>query len=138
MSENKTKPTAESVERHLAAITDEPRRKDCQELVKLMTQASKEKPQMWGSSIVGFGSYHYKYDSGREGDWCLVGFASRKNDITLYLGASSKAYSQLLARLGKHKMGKGCLYIRKLSNVDTSVLEQLVALSVTESKQRHT
>jgi hypothetical protein len=135
MAENKTKPTTASVEEYLAAIVDESRRKDCQDLAKLMTKISKQKPKMWGTSIVGFGSYHYKYESGREGDSCLVGFSSRKGDISLYLRASSAAQAKLLAKLGRHKKGGGCLYIRKLADVDSKVLEQMVAQSIIEVKQ---
>ncbi len=137
MAENKTKATGASVENYLAAIADEARRKDCQVLVKLMTKATKEQPKMWGTSIVGFGSYHYKYESGREGDSCLTGFASRKGDISVYIVASSAGQEKLLAKLGKHKMGKGCLYVRRLSDVDLEVLEQLVAGAVAERKRRH-
>jgi hypothetical protein len=136
-TENKTKPTAMSVARYLAAISDEARRKDCQALAKLMTRATKEEPTMWGTSIVGFGSYHYKYASGREGDSCLTGFASRKGDISIYLMADFPGQKQLLARLGRHKMGKGCLYIRTLGDVDLKVLEQLLAGTVAERKRRH-
>jgi hypothetical protein len=137
MAENKTKPTQASVDGYIAAIDDESRRKDCTALTKLMTKATKQKPKMWGTSIVGFGSYHYKYESGREGDSCLTGFSSRKGDISIYLTASFPGHDELLARLGKHKMAKACLYIRKLSDVDSKVLEQLVAGSVAEVKRRY-
>ncbi len=137
MAENKTRQTDQSVEAYLGAIVDEARQKDCRDLVKLMTKVSKLPPKMWGTSIIGFGSYHYRYESGREGDSCLVGFASRKGDISVYLNASSEAHAELLAQLGRHKMGKGCLYIRKLVDVDAKVLEQLVALSIAGVKRRH-
>jgi Domain of unknown function (DU1801) len=136
MVENKTKPTEASVESYLSAIGDEARRKDCEALAKLMTKATREQPKMWGTSIVGFGSYHYKYESGREGDSCLTGFSSRKGDISVYL-ASFPGQEELLAKLGKHKMGKGCLYLRKLSDVDLKVLEQLVVGSVAERERRY-
>ena len=136
MAENKTKPTADSVATYLAAIADETRRKDCEALTKLMTKATKEKPKMWGTSIVGFGNYHYRYESGREGDTCLVGFSSRKGDISVYGLGSSPEHEQLLAQLGKHKMGKGCLYISRMSDVDRGVLERLIVSSVAE-KRRH-
>jgi hypothetical protein len=135
MSENKTKPTEASVESYFAAIKDESRRKECEALAKLMAQATKEPPKMWGTSIVGFGSYHYKYESGREGDSCLVGFSSRKSDIAVYLVASFPGREELLAKLGKHKLGKGCLYLRRFSDVDPKVLEQLVVSSVAERKR---
>ena len=137
MKENKTKATDASVESYLAAIADESRRKDCEALTKLMTKATKQPPKMWGTSIVGFGSYHYKYESGHEGDSCLTGFASRKSDITLYLVADFPGHEELLAKLGKHKRGKGCLYIRHLSDVDPKVLEQLIVDSVAERKRHY-
>ena len=92
---------------------------------------------MWGNSIVGFGSYHYRYDSGREGDACATGFSARKSDISVYLSASGERQEQLLAQLGRHKMGKACLSIRRLSEVDVNVLEQLVVDSVAEIKRRY-
>jgi Domain of unknown function (DU1801) len=137
MAENKTKVTEASVESYLAAIEDEARRKDCEALTRLMTRATKQQPRMWGASIVGFGSYHYKYESGREGDSCLTGFASRKGDISVYLVANFPGQEELLSKLGKHKMGKGCLYIRKLGDVDTKILEQLVVGTVAERKRRY-
>ena|SRR4030042_4740292 len=137
MAQNKTKATEASVESYLSAIGDEARRKDCEVLAKLMTKATKHQPKMWGTSIVGFGSYHYKYESGREGDACLTGFSSRKSDISVYLMASFPGQEELLSKLGKHKMGKGCLYVRKLSNVDLEVLEQLIVDSFAEMKRRY-
>jgi hypothetical protein len=137
MAENKTKTTEASVESYLSGIEDKSRRKDCEALAKLMTKATKEHPKMWGTSIVGFGSYHYKYESGREGDSCLTGFASRKGDISVYLVASFPGQEELLSKLGKHKMGKGCLYIRKLSDIDLRVLEQLIVGSVAERKRHY-
>jgi hypothetical protein len=137
MAENKTKATEVPVESYLSAIEDEARRKDCVALAKLMTRATKQKPKMWGPSIVGFGSYHYKYESGREGDSCLTGFSSRKGDISVYLTASFAGREELLEKLGKHKMAKGCLYVRKLSDVDPKVLEQLIVRSVAERKRHH-
>ena len=137
MAENKTKATDSSVDGYIAAIDDEIRRKDCQALTKLMEKVTKHKPKMWGPSIVGFGSYHYKYDSGREGDSCLIGFSSRKGDISVYISASFPRHDELLSKLGKHKMGKGCLYIRKLEDVDLKVLEKLVLGTVAERKRRY-
>jgi Domain of unknown function (DU1801) len=136
MAENKTRPTQASVAKYLGAIQSDARREDCESLAKLMTKVTKQKPVMWGPSIVGFGSYHYKYESGREGDMCLVGFSSRKGDISVYL-ANFPERVGLLKKLGKHKAGKGCLYIRSLEDVDTKVLEKLVADSVTVLKQRY-
>ncbi|HET7064132.1 MAG TPA: DUF1801 domain-containing protein [Rudaea sp.] len=137
MAENKTKATTSSVDAYIEAIADETRRKDCRALAKLMAKATKHKPVMWGTSIVGFGSYHYRYDSGREGDSCLVGFSSRKGDISIYLTASLPGRDELLARLGKHTTAKGCLYVSKLSDIDVKVLEQLVAGSAAEVGRRH-
>lgn len=137
MPENKTKATDASVERHLAAIENEAVRADCQALATLMTRWTREAPKMWGPTIVGFGSYHYRYDSGREGDACATGFAARKNEIAVYLMAEGAGQDALLARLGKHRMGKACLTIRRLSDIDTSVLEKLVKGSLTELRRRY-
>ena len=127
MAENKTKQTQASVASYLAAITDATRRKDCEDLVKLLAKTTKHPAKMWGTSIVGFGSYHYKYESGREGDMCLVGFSSRKSEISVYGLNAAPNHEKLLSKLGKHKTGKGCLYIQRLSEIDQSVLEKLVA-----------
>jgi hypothetical protein len=137
MVENKTKATTASVAAYLAAIADEARRQDCAALAKLMTHATQQPPVLWGASIVGFGSYHYKYDSGHEGDSCLVGFSSRKGDISIYLMAGFPGRDELLARLGRHKMGKACLYVRRLGDIDPKVLEQLVVGSVSEIQRRY-
>lgn len=137
MAENKTQPTQLSPESYLAAIEDAGRRQDCTALAQLMARATGHPAVMWGTGIVGFGSYHYRYDSGREGDSCLTGFASRKGDISVYLMADFPQRDALLAQLGKHKMGKACLYIRKLSDVDASVLEQLVQGSVAQVKRTY-
>ena len=137
MAENKTKATDVSVESYLSAIEDDSRRTDCETLARLMTKATNEQPKMWGTSIVGFGSYHYKYESGREGDSPLIGFSSRKGDITLYLESNFPRHEELLARLGKHKTGKECLYIRRLSDVDLNVLEQLITDSLVERQDHH-
>ena len=137
MATNKTQANDASVEAYLAAIEDPGRRQDCAALVKLMSKVTKAPPVMWGSSIVGFGSYHYKYESGREGDSCATGFSSRKGDISIYLVAEGAGQAELLATLGRHKMGKACLYVRQLADVDLKVLEKLVAGSVAEVRRRH-
>jgi hypothetical protein len=137
MAENKTKSTTASVERYISSITDETRRMDCQALVTLMTRATKEPAIMWGSSIVGFGSYHYRYESGHEGDSCLTGFSSRKGDISIYLTGSVLEQTALLSSLGKHKVGKGCLYIRALNDVDLKVLAALIARAASERRKSH-
>jgi hypothetical protein len=137
MAENKTKATAASVEDYFAAIDDEARRKDCAALADLMAKATKQPPKMWGASIVGFGSYHYKYASGREGDSCVVGFSSRKGDITVYGLKCAAAAEELLSKLGKHKTGNGCVYVKRLSDVDLKVLEKLVARAAAGRKGEH-
>ena len=137
MAENKTKANEASVEGYFAGIADESRRRDCETLARLMARAAEQPPKMWGTSIVGFGSYHYQYESGREGDSCLVGFSPRKGDITIYLAGSFPGRDAGLARLGKHKTGKACLYVRRLSDVDLKVLEQLVLGSIAEIKRRY-
>ncbi len=136
MSKNKTRPSGSSgdVERFLQSVVDEQRRRDCQNLVKLMRKVTRCPPVLWGGSIVGFGTYHYKYASGHEGDAPLVGFSPRKQALTLYLGCDVQRSQDLLARLGKHKTGKGCLYVKSLEDVDHSVLEQLIREAVARTK----
>jgi len=133
MAENKTKPTKLSVAAFINGLTDQARRADAKALVQLMQRATGEKPQMWGPSIVGFGSYHYKYESGREGDMPMVGFSPRKAATVLYGMGEGKA---LLAELGQHTMGKGCVYIKKLADVNQGVLEAMVAKSVAATRAR--
>ena len=137
MAEPKTKATRASVDNYLDAIGDELRREDCRTLVKLMRRVTKEPPVMWGTSIVGFGSYHYRYASGHEGDSCLAGFSSRKGDISIYVTAGFEGQEPLLANLGKHKAGKVCLYVKRLADVDLEQLESLVESSVAEMKRRY-
>jgi hypothetical protein len=136
MTENKTKVTDASVQTYLAAIEDATRQEDCQALVELMTKAAGHPPKMWGPSIVGFGRYHYRYESGREGDMCLVGFSSRKGDISVYGLHSAVNADELLAKLGKHKAGKGCVYIKTLVDVNLNVLAQLVASAAAEKRHQ--
>lgn len=136
MAELKTKPTAASVDDFLEGIADEARREDCRVLVKLMKKATKSEATMWGPSIVGFGSYHYKSKSGCEGDWFLTGFSPRKNELSVYIMAGFTNYDDLMARLGKHKTGKSCLYIKRLADVDLDVLSQLIVSSV-EQMRKH-
>jgi hypothetical protein len=132
MSDLKTKPTDESVERFLEDLPDEQQRQDCLGVVDLMREATKAEPKMWGSSIVGFGSYRYQYASGRAGDWFAVGFSPRKQNLTLYLsGFDGK--DALLSKLGKYKTGKSCLYIKRLADIDRSVLKQLIEQSVMQA-----
>ena len=130
MAEQKTRPTELSVESFLDAIADEGVRDDCAALVKLMKKVTGAKPKMWGTSIVGFGQYHYKYESGHEGDSCLTGFSPRKQNITLYVMPGFAEQSDLQSKLGKHKAGKGCIYIKSLADVDVKVLEKMIDHSV--------
>lgn len=138
MAENKTKPTKLNVAAFIDALTDQTRRADAKALVKLMQSAAGEKPKMWGPSIIGFGSYHYKYESGREGDMPVVAFSPRKAATVLYGVTGFSEAATLLAKLGKHTTGKGCLYIKKLADVDQRVLEALMAKSVDAKKVRQT
>ncbi|HEY3311630.1 MAG TPA: DUF1801 domain-containing protein [Anaerolineales bacterium] len=130
MTENKTRLTQVSAEDYLNAIPDESIRRDCWKIAGMMQAASGEPPRMWGESIVGFGSYHYKYGSGREGDWMLVGFSARKQNITLYLTGCLENHDPLLSQLGKFTHAKSCLYIKRLSDVHLPVLEELIRASV--------
>ena len=130
MAELKTIRTHASVDDFLNAIQNDQIRKDCWTIVEIMQEASQAPPQMWGTSIVGFGSYRYKYASGREADWMLTGFSPRKQNITLYIMAGFEQYDQLLGQLGKHATGKSCLYIKRLSDVHMPALKQLVQASV--------
>ncbi len=130
MAKLKTQKTNASVTAFLKSVADDDRRKDCQTLVRIMKRAVGAEPKMWGSSIVGFGHYHYKYASGRENDWFLAGFSPRKQDLTLYIMAGFDRYDVLMARLGKHKTGKSCLYLKRLADVDVGVLEELISASV--------
>ena len=136
MAENKTKPTEVSVTAYIEAITDESKRADAKALVKLMQKASGEKPKMWGPSIIGFGSYHYKYESGREGDMPVIAFSPRKAATVLYNLTGSSASAPLLAKLGKHTTGKGCLYIEKMSDVDLKVLESMLAKALAAKRAK--
>lgn len=135
--EAKTKPTAVSPASYIAAIDDPQRRQDCQALVELMSAITGKPPVMWGPSIVGFDAYHYKYDSGHEGDSCLLAFASRKPDLTIYLVPGLGKTEALLAKLGRHRMSKGCLYVKRLADIDLGVLEKLLRLSATETRKRY-
>ena len=132
MAELKTKPTDQSVDDFLQTVPDERKRLDSYTILEMMKRATGEQPRMWGSSIVGFGARHYKYESGREGDWFVTGFSPRKQNLTLYLTYALDRYEALLKKLGKHKIGKGCLYVNKLDDVDMSVLEELIARTVEE------
>ena len=136
MAELKTKVNEASVDDFLAAYPEETR-KDCYEILKMMKSATRAEPKMWGTSIVGFGSYHYKSERSRqEGDWPLVGFSPRKQNLTIYIMTGFDRYSTQLKKLGKHSLGKGCLYIKRLSEVDKKVLKELITESVKVMKAR--
>ena len=127
MADNKTKATLASPQAYIDAIADESRRQDCAALMALMARATKAAPAMWGTAIVGFGVHKYPLAGGKTGEICAVGFSSRKGDISIYGATDSDCADALLAKLGKHKLGKGCLYVTRLADVDTTVLEKLVA-----------
>lgn len=135
MADLKTKRNKGDVEAFLNGVTDERKRRDSFKILDLMKDVTESEPEMWGDSIVGFGSYHYKYASGREGDWFLAGFSPRKQDLTLYIMSGFEGYEQLLGKLGKHKTGKSCLYIKKLEDIDLGVLRELVSRSVGHLEQ---
>ena len=137
MATLKTKQTDGSVDAWLDAIDDPVRRADCRSLVALMRRASGCEPRMWGASMVGFGSCHYRYASGHEGDAMKIGFASRKAALTLYAMPGLAGHPALLARLGKHKAGKGCLYLQRLADVDLEVLEALLSASLADLAAHH-
>ena len=130
MATLKTAPNDDSVEDFIAAVQDDARRTDCRTVLKLMEEITGSEPKMWGPSIVGFGSYHYRYASGREGDWPVAGFSPRKQALTLYIMSGFSRYEDLMSRLGTYKTGKSCLYIRRLSDIDMGVLTELIAASV--------
>ena len=136
MAENKTKPTKSSVTAFIDAIPDPVRRADAKALVKLMQGAAGEKPKMWGPSIIGFGSYHYRYESGREGDMPVIAFSPRKSATVLYGMIGFDQAAPLLAKLGNHTTGKGCLYIKKLADVDRHVLESMAVKSLAAKRAR--
>ena len=135
-AEIKTKASDASVTDFLSNVDNEQKRKDCSEIVRIMEQITKEEPKMWGPSIVGFGSYHYKYESGREGDSPIMGFSPRKQNITLYILSDFERHQGLMKKLGKHSTGKACLYIKRLSDVNVDVLKELMTESLKVMKQQ--
>ena len=132
--ELKTKPTTVTPAAFLNAIENEELRKDCKTIAKLMAKVTGEKPKMWGPTIVGFGKYHYKYASGREADWCAIGFSPRKQNLTMYVMSGFEGAEDLLAKLGRHSLGKGCLYVKRLSDIDMATLEALLRWSYKAKK----
>ena len=137
MAENKTKATDASVEDYIGSRANAQQHADCRELMTLFRKITRQTPRMWGPSIVGYGSIHYTYESGRTGDMPLAAFAIRGRDLVVYLSAEGREQQGLLARLGKHKMGKSCLYFKQLADLDKSVLEKLVINSIADIKQRY-
>ena len=130
MAENKTKPTKLSVTAFISSIGDKQKRADVKKVAALMRKATGARAKMWGANIVGFGQYHFKYDSGREGDFMLVGFSPRKQALTIYIIAGFTRFAPLMKKLGKYKTGKSCLYVRRLSDIDEAVLDRLIQDSV--------
>ena len=137
MAELKTKQTDDSVTAFVNTVQDEQKRKDCFDIIEIMKQATGLQPKMWGTSIIGFGNYHYKYESGHEGEMCLIGFSPRKQNMVLYgMGVAERSKEQL-QNLGKHKTGKGCLYINRLSDVNIDVLKDIIKASFNFLKDKH-
>lgn len=135
MSKVKTTPTAKKVDTFIAEIKDQKQQQQCEKLVMLFEQITVSPATMWGASIIGFGSYHYKYASGREGDWMVTGFAPRKNSFSIYIMPGFKDYENFLNKLGPHKIGKSCLTIKKLENIDFQVLGELIKASVKDMEE---
>jgi Domain of unknown function (DU1801) len=137
MAENKTQATDANVSAFLDGVADANQRADADAIITLMQEASGEPPRMWGPSIIGFGSYHYCYESGREGDMCRIGFSPRKGQTVIYIVDGFPGHADLLARLGKHKTGKACLYVKRLADIDVAVLGELVTASLAEMDRRY-
>lgn len=137
MTENKTKENAASVTSFLNAIDDQRIRSDARKIAAMMRRATGKRARMWGSNLVGYGKYHYKYASGREGDWALVGFSPRKQNLTVYIMPGFAPFSRYMSKLGKYKTGKSCLYLKNLDDVDHDVLENLIAESVKVMRKRY-
>ena len=136
MSEPKTKKTQASVAKFLSTQPEQ-KREDCRVIIALMQTASGTKAEMWGSAIIGFGTYHYKYATGREGDWMRIALSPRKQNISIYIMDGFSKYEKLLAKLGKHKLGRSCLYINKLEDVNIKVLRTLIERSIKNMKKRY-
>lgn len=137
MSANKTQPTEASVEEFINSVEQEQKRKDAFEILALIQRITKEKPVLWGPSLIGFGKYHYKYASGRKGDFFIAGFSPRKTALTIYIMAGMTKFPELMAQLGKYKTGKSCLYIKKLDDVNRDILEALITASVNWMKENY-
>jgi len=137
MSELKTQPNDANVKAFLNAPENEKRRDDCLRLLAMFERVTGQPPRMWGKNMIGFGKYHYVYQSGREGDWFITGFSPRKQNLTIYIMPGFRSYSALLERLGKHRLGKSCLYLKKLDDIDLDVLETLIRESVALMRERY-
>ncbi len=135
MAELKTKKNDASVTDFIKTVQDEQKQKDSLAIIKIMKQVTKSEPKMWGASIIGFGNYHYKYASGREGDWFVMGLSPRKQNLTLYLMGGLDQHKALLKKMGKHTMGKGCLYVKKLEGIDLKILKELIVQVAQELEQ---
>ena len=134
MAQNKTQPTTQSVTAFLNTVKDDTKRNDSFTLLRIMKEITGADPVLWGNSLIGFGKTHYKYKSGREGDWFLVGFAPRVQSLTIYIMPGFERYETLMKQLGKHKTGKSCLYIKKLEDIDMNILKELITQSATHTK----
>ena len=137
MAKNKTVPNKEDVRGFINKLADEQKRKDCFQLLQIIQEITGEPPVIWGNSIIGFGTYHYKYDSGREGDFFIAGFSPRKQNISIYLMAGLDKFEKELTKLGKHKIGKSCLYIKSLETIDEEVLKDMIKTSVNLMRKRY-
>jgi hypothetical protein len=129
MSDLKTQPTDFDVQAFIDSVENVQKQQDCKALLQIMSEITQQDPVLWGSALVGFGHYHYQYESGRKGEWFRVGFSPRKQNLTLYIMNGFSQYQHLLTQLGKHKTGKSCLYINKLSDIDIDILKQMISLS---------
>jgi hypothetical protein len=137
MTENKTAPTGERVEHFINSVGDDRKRRDSRDMIAMMTEITGKEPRMWGSSLVGFGQYHYRYESGREGDSFITGFSPRKSALTIYIMPGFSQYGDLLKRLGPHRTGKSCLYLNNLDAVDREVLQEIVRNSVERMREKY-
>ncbi|XOV93260.1 MAG: DUF1801 domain-containing protein [Bacteroidota bacterium] len=137
MAENKTQPTDQDVTAFIGSVDDEIKKADCFKLIEIMQEITKMPPKMWGPAIVGFGEYHYKYDSGREGDFFIVGFSPRKQNLTIYIMPGFDRYPEHMAQIGKYKTGKSCLYTKKLDDLNLDILKKLIKDSVSYMNKRY-
>lgn len=137
MADNKTKVNNASVKAYLEQVESETQKKEAYEILEMMKRITKQKPKMWGDALIGFDTYHYKYASGREGDWFITGFSPRKGKMSIYLLPTLLESSPLMEKLGKHKKGKGCLYVKTLDDIDKKVLEKLIKETYTIMKKKY-